>query len=327
MCVSYVLRPQAGTGTVYESGSSWQSTAFMVAWCCVAAALGLVLVSLAGSGSRGASVFLQVASLEPSFVAAEADGSSATDSAANTADVAVAAITESSDAPGQDLATSVDESASVQAAGNDASGAVSAASNGPLAGRTIWSNGDSTSYFMSLWVLGAMEGLGAVPVHDAEYWQSSGLTSPNFFDWPGYIEEQMTLYDPEIVVFMVGTNDIDPALNLTEYGRTVGEQMDALVDREVYWVGVPSFDPGQRPDLAGGAPAINNVFIAEAASRPWVTYVDVIDVTTDEDGNYARTLPTVTGEDGELRASDGIHFTSAGGRVMAANILRAIQSR
>jgi hypothetical protein len=74
------------------------------------------------------------------------------------------------------------------------------------------------------------------------------------------------------------------------------------------------------------APDINNLFIAEAAKRPWVTYVDVMGVTTDENGNYARDLPTVSGDVGELRTADGIHFTSAGGRVMAAQILAAIQS-
>ena len=329
MCVSNVLRPPAVPGTVYERTSSWQNAAFMASICSVAAALGLVLVSFASAGSSGSSVFLQVTALEPSFVAAQPQAAAQPEVAVNSPDaaVAVAVAAQSLDEP-TGVSAPIQDSAPVASAGNSsAPSGVSAASNSPLAGRTVWSNGDSTSYFMSLWLLGALEDLGAVPVHDAEYWQSSGLTSPEFFDWPAYIDEQLTAYDPEIVVFMVGTNDIDPALNLTEYAKLVGQQMDTFRDREVYWVGVPSFDPELRPDLAAGAPGINQLFIAEASKRPWVTYVDVTGVTTDENGEYARDLPTVTGEVAELRAADGIHFTSAGGRVMASQILRAIQSR
>ena len=36
---------------------------------------------------------------------------------------------------------------------------------------------------------------------------SSGLLTPDFFDWPKHAQEQLAQLDPEAVVFVIGTND------------------------------------------------------------------------------------------------------------------------
>lgn len=216
------------------------------------------------------------------------------------------------------------------AAGN---GAVSAAS-GPAAvisganwleGKTAWSNGDSTSYFMTVSLYEQLQALGAVPVEEAEAVNSSGLNSPEFFDWPGYLESQMAEYDPDVVFFMIGANDAKPGMDLAAYAEKVGAVMDSLNGRQVFWIGQPAFDPELRPDLADWIPLVNEVFVREAEKRPWVRYIDTWGATTDASGHYARSLPGAGGELEEIRTADGVHFTDAGGRRLASWVLAAIE--
>lgn len=184
------------------------------------------------------------------------------------------------------------------------------------AGLRVWSNGDSTSYFMSASFLSGMVARGAVQVQPApEYFVSSGLTSPGFFDWPAYLAAQMAAYDPHVVVFMVGANDAyaDPET----YRVLVGQVMDQLAGRRVAWVGQPNMG---RPDLASPLPALNSVMAEEAAKRDWVVYVDTWAITSDASGAY-----TPYAADGTLiRGDDGVHFTSAGGVLLAAEVIKAL---
>ncbi|OAI40575.1 hypothetical protein AYO38_05740 [bacterium SCGC AG-212-C10] len=193
-------------------------------------------------------------------------------------------------------------------------------------GLRLWTDGDSTSYFMSVAVIDLLSAQGAIPVQAApEYKISSGLLSPGYFDWPNYIATEMAATDADIVVFMVGANDASPGMDLENYASLVGALMDQLqrTGRIVAWVGQPAMGPG-RPDLNAAIPGMNAVFSQEAAKRPWVVYVDAWAMTTDANGNYADTLPDENGVSQLLRADDGVHFTSAGGRRLALGVAHAL---
>jgi hypothetical protein len=127
----------------------------------------------------------------------------------------------------------------------------------------------------------------------------------------------MSTYNPGIVVFMVGANDAYAGMDLGLYAQRVGQLMDQLSDRRLIWVGQPNMG---RADLVAAIPAMNQVFAAEAAKRPWVRYVDTWALTSDANGNFTPYLP-----DGTLaRGSDGVHFTSAGGNYLAQAVIAAI---
>lgn len=195
---------------------------------------------------------------------------------------------------------------------------------GALAGIRLWSDGDSTSYFMSAALIEMASSLGAVPVQPAaEYKVSSGLMNPAFFDWPAYISAQFAEMRPAVAVFMVGANDASSSLPYDLYHQRVGDLMDLMRApfRSVIWVGQPHMG---RPDLEPVIPDMNRIFAEEAAKRPWVTYVDVYGVTSAADGSYAAYLPDAAGVVQLMRASDGVHFTPAGGRLLADRVLRAI---
>ena len=75
----------------------------------------------------------------------------------------------------------------------------------------------------------------------------------------------------------------------------------------------------QTPDtsIAANVSAVNEVFRAEAAKRPWVTYLDAYALTSDAAGNYAQYLIDEHGALVQARDNDGVHFTSAGGKILA----------
>ena len=191
-----------------------------------------------------------------------------------------------------------------------------------LAGVSVWTHGDSTSYFMSYWVMEGVRARGGVAVQDAaDYKISSGLMNPEFFDWPAFLKWEMARTNPQVVVLMFGGNDAVGAPDPAVYARRVGEVMDLLSDRTVIWVGQPTFG---RPDLAANVGSVNAVFRQEAARRSWVRYIDAFTLTSDGAGNYTSMLIDETGAPVLARDADGVHFTSAGGKILAGAVLYSL---
>ncbi|PFG73415.1 DUF459 domain-containing protein [Tepidiforma thermophila] len=190
-------------------------------------------------------------------------------------------------------------------------------------GVRIWSDGDSTSYFMTVALFQAWSALGGVPVRGADYKISSGLVRSDFFDWPAYLAAEMARYDPDVVVFMVGANDANQVRSEEAYAARVGAVMDLLYrpGRTVVWVGQPNMG---RPDLAASVPRVNAIFRAQAAARPWVLYLDAWALTSGPDGSYTAVLPDEAGVPRVMRTDDGVHFTPAGGRLLALAVIAAL---
>jgi hypothetical protein len=179
-------------------------------------------------------------------------------------------------------------------------------------GLRIWSDGDSTSYYMTLGFFSIMSDMGAIPVRAADYKISSGLANHgssavlgvSFSDWPSYMASEMATYAPDVVVFMIGANDAGyAASNPDDYRARVAALMDQLdaPGRYVMWVGQPNIT---RPDLAPLIPGINAIYAEEAAKRAWVTYVDASSVTSD--------------------GGDGVHLSGSAGRAIAQLVVDAL---
>jgi hypothetical protein len=188
----------------------------------------------------------------------------------------------------------------------------------------VWANGDSSSYFVSVWLLTYLVERGATQTQPyAEYQISSGLSNLWFFDWNAYFASEMALRQPNVVMFMIGTNDAAANVDLNAYHGMVAQAMDNLYapGRRVLWVGQPAMN---RADLTPRIQPLNEVFRAQAALRPWVTYVDIYPMTVDAYGYYAQYWLNEYGQWVQARADDGIHFTSEGGRLVALEVLRQL---
>jgi hypothetical protein len=166
---------------------------------------------------------------------------------------------------------------------------------------------------------------------------ATGLSRPDFFNWPEHLVRDIVPKDPQIVVLQFGPNDAQGftiegrAVNrftpewMAEYRRRVGATMDLLrsptAQRLVVWVGAPIMGPGSG---VSGMEQVNQIYYEEAQARPWVTYFDTWPFLTDANLNYVERAPAADGSMTSLREPDKIHVTMAGGARIAWGVLDRI---
>lgn len=160
---------------------------------------------------------------------------------------------------------------------------------------------------------------------------ATGLSRPDFFDWPAALAADAASLKPEIALIMFGGNDaqgivgpdgtvhsqVDTPGWKAEYARRVGAVMDELRadDRLVVWIAQP---PMRDAGFDHRIDVINEVVAAQAADRPWVLFVDTAAVLGGPDGEYVDRLP---GHEDDLRQGDGIHLSRAGADLLARHLL------
>lgn len=164
-----------------------------------------------------------------------------------------------------------------------------------------------------------------------DYKVSSGLSRPDFYDWPQHIIDVLVEFNPDATVVLFGANDGQNVYHggkvLTVgshawkqlYQRRVGRAMRLLTRgrRRVYWVGNPIMrDSGYRSLIA----MMNAIYSAEARRHPGVVYVDTWALLA-RAGSYAEYLPDERGHPVLMRGEDGIHLSRAGGDRMARHVL------
>jgi len=178
-----------------------------------------------------------------------------------------------------------------------------------------------------------------------DYKTSSGLSRPDFFDWPAHMHEVVPQVNPDIVVVTFGGNDAQGLRNLdkswavshspasgvddadwrAEYGRRVGEVMDYLSadNRTLIWVGIPNDD---NPDVTARMKVQDEVVRAEVAKRPKVVYIDTWARFSGRNGGWAEFV--VDPRDGvgkDVRADDGFHLNTTGAEILAIDIAQAVK--
>jgi hypothetical protein len=202
----------------------------------------------------------------------------------------------------------------------------------------LWVGGDSLAAFLcqNLTADAAAKGAGFT---DQEWQISTGLSRPDYFDWLAHLQHAIASDHPNVMVFMAGANDAQglttasgQAVSVTpfdatwtaEYTKRVGEAMDLMSadGRVAIWVGLPIMD---NPGFAGEMQKLNAIFKAQAAKHRGVIYVDSWSLFA-VNGAFALDLPDASGATVRMRAEDGVHLTSAGGELLAHDVLKTIES-
>jgi uncharacterized protein len=166
---------------------------------------------------------------------------------------------------------------------------------------------------------------------------SSGLTRPDFFDWPKRLQDQVRRIRPDVVVVDFGGNDAQPIKTadgkqydvtdpqwLVEYAKRVGQTMDFLSadGRKVIWVGTPNAkDDAFTQRLA----VLRQAYQQEAAKRPNVTLVDTWSMFQSPNGGYADFIVDDDGEAKLMRQDDGFHLNLDGANKLARAIEAEIE--
>ena len=174
----------------------------------------------------------------------------------------------------------------------------------------------------------------SVVAGDHELRYSSGLTRPDYFDWPARLTVLLDERDPEAVVIMVGANDAQGILTpagaasfgtpawIDEYRARVAQVMDLLGGggRSVYWIGLPVMRSSRFDERMA---LITGIYREEATRHSWIRFIDSRPIFAHE-GAYSAYLPGGDGRPALVRRDDGIHFTAAGGDRLARSVLEVI---
>ena len=182
-----------------------------------------------------------------------------------------------------------------------------------------------------------IQSVGGVDGHVA-----TGLTRPDVFNWFQELTTQVKLLHPNVVVLNFGANDnhsymtglpegtsIGPFLSPTweaEYRRRVGAVMD-IVNRAggvVVWIGLPvtrSETESQEFDR------VNAIVLEEAKKRPSkVIFIDTYTMFAGDNGGFSEYLQNDKGDTIKVRAGDGVHFDTAGGDMIAREVLKQLNT-
>jgi uncharacterized protein len=201
----------------------------------------------------------------------------------------------------------------------------------------LWIGGDSLAGSLGP-ALGTMAGNTGIvqPVFDSRV--SSGLTTPGFFDWPTHATQEMARLDPEVVVFIIDTNDsaiVTSAAGTNgasdgkaRYEQLVTQMLDILSGpdshRYVYWVGGPTI---RDTTIDSGVRQLDDVARTVVQRYAHATYVDDYRLFGDSQGHFSFTLPDQSGKPVLVRSDDGIHFTPAGAERLAQPIFQSLDTQ
>ncbi|WP_419922348.1 DUF459 domain-containing protein [Candidatus Poriferisodalis sp.] len=192
--------------------------------------------------------------------------------------------------------------------------------------------GDSMVQFFGDTMVGLAEATGVIEA-ETENVLSSGLTRPDFYDWPERIIEVMVADGPDAVVLMFGGNDaqalvVDGQIArpfsetwVQEYSTRVGHVMNLVAtdpQRVLIWVGQPIM---RDPNYDDKMHQLNAIYAAEAAERPQVHYVDIRDLFRGPDGGFSRYVIGQDGQRTDVRLTDGVHLSTIGGRWLSEVLL------
>jgi hypothetical protein len=198
----------------------------------------------------------------------------------------------------------------------------------------VWVAGDSLAQVPG----DALERIGgAIDVVGVESRLSTGLARTDLYNWFTRIQQALRRLHPNVVVFSFGADDAHDYMGgahvgpfgstswIAEYRRRIDGVTRELGAEgiRVVWLGLPIPDgPGFRKSF----PVVNTILedVARAHMKD-ATYVDTWHRLDDFHGRYAQYL-RVHGKLTQIRASDGVHYTEAGGDLVAAEVVEHLHA-
>jgi hypothetical protein len=168
----------------------------------------------------------------------------------------------------------------------------------------------------------------------------TGLTRPDVFNWFTHLAAEVKTLRPAVVVLNFGANDdhgymtgipkgtsIGPFASPTwsaEYRRRVAGVMDTVnrAGAVVVWIGLPiTRSPAQTQRFD----TLNAIVQKEAKARPGkAIFVDTYTMFAGADGGFVEYLDNAKGDTLKVRAGDGVHFDTAGGDMIAREVLKRL---
>ena len=200
----------------------------------------------------------------------------------------------------------------------------------------IWVGGDSMAQTTGAQVVQYAQKTGVMRA-TLDYHISTGLSRPDYFDWPLRLAYVSRVLQPDVAVAFFGANDAQPVdldgrVLASEspawdalYAQRVGQAMDTLLRggaTRVYWVGLPIM--GSKA-FSRTVKVLDTIFQREAATRPGVVYVDTWSMFATPKGAYSPYLRDAHGDLQLMRQADGVHMTLSGAARLGWAIVTRIE--
>jgi hypothetical protein len=156
---------------------------------------------------------------------------------------------------------------------------------------------------------------------------SSGLVRDDYYDWVKAAHEISEKDKSDVVVIVIGSNDLQSMKEGAEAVDPHSDRWKALYSRRleafiapfrssqstVLWLGLP---PMRNEAYNADVAKLNEIY-RQTLENSGVKYVDIWEAFADDDGSYDAFGPDISGQNAKLRAADGVHFTKAGARKAA----------
>ena len=200
----------------------------------------------------------------------------------------------------------------------------------------VWVGGDSMAQNTGAQVVQYAQESGVMRA-TLDYHISTGLSRPDFYDWPRRLAYVARVLQPDAAVAFFGANDAQavdfngrvldsgsPAWDAL-YGQRVGQAMDTLLRggaTRVYWVGLPIMG---STAFSRAVEVLDTIYRREAAARPGVVFVDTWSMFATPRGAYSAYLRDAHGDLQLMRQSDGVHMTLAGASRLGWTIVAKIR--
>lgn len=152
---------------------------------------------------------------------------------------------------------------------------------------------------------------------------STGFSRPDYYNWEDNLAQFLSQDEIDIAVFSVGFNDVqslyypeggNPRFGTdawsNEYSNRVEAAMDMLIANDVptFWMGLPIT---RSESFADSIASLNAIYRQEAEGTN-IRFISTWEVSTNAEGVYSAYLPDSDGRERNVRANDGIHFTTRG---------------
>jgi uncharacterized protein len=166
---------------------------------------------------------------------------------------------------------------------------------------------------------------------------STGLTRPDYFNWPAELTADLKAQDPQVVIVMIGANDAQDFLGPpdvpytsaqwnTLYAQRVAQfmQIAGSGGATVVWVGMP---PMQNAGLNAQMSDVNAVVQQQAVkAKPPVVYLNTDRTLGTAQGGYTAFVTNGAGQVVNVRTPDGTHMTPGGGQVVSQQVIAELQA-
>lgn len=159
----------------------------------------------------------------------------------------------------------------------------------------------------------------------------TGLTRPDYYNWPTELAGDLLVDTPQLVIVMMGANDGQDFIGPPDvpygsaqwdsiYAARVGSFMAQATSTgaQVLWVGMP---PMQDPVLSQKMDHLDSIVRAQAAKHPRVVFLSSWTVLGTPQGGFTPYLTTPDGQEVNVREPDGTHISPGGAEILSQAVL------